>query len=76
MTEEKICAYCHLPKPLTEFHLAPRNADGRHRWCKTCRRAYYQSKPKDPKSILYGNTSLAKDMKRLKKVQSVLTEKW
>ena len=75
MTEEKPCAYCHQPKPLTEFHLAKRNADGRHRWCKTCRNAYYRDRT-TPKPITFGNESLSRDMKRLKKVQSVLTVKW
>ena len=36
----KVCKKCKEPKPLTEFHKAPSNTDGRHSHCKGCRKAY------------------------------------
>ncbi len=34
--ESKICCKCKQTKPLSEFHLNRRNADGLHAYCKVC----------------------------------------
>lgn len=41
----KQCKACGDVKPLDSFYLNPRNkTDGRHSWCKPCKKAYYQKK--------------------------------
>jgi hypothetical protein len=37
--EQKICARCYAPKPLSEFHRQPKGPMGRHSWCKPCANA-------------------------------------
>jgi hypothetical protein len=36
----KTCTKCHVYKPLAEFHVNRRNADGLQCWCKNCRRQH------------------------------------
>lgn len=41
----KVCLACGETKLLDCFHLNPRNKkDGRHSWCKPCKKVYYQNK--------------------------------
>jgi hypothetical protein len=41
---DKICSRCKTPKPLTEFHLAPTNGDGRRCYCKPCQSEIYHER--------------------------------
>lgn len=37
---DKICSHCNTTKSLEEFHRCATGINGRHEWCKECRRAY------------------------------------
>ena len=36
---EKICIFCKVLQPITEFYIRRENADGHHTSCRTCARA-------------------------------------
>ena len=50
---DKICSRCKMPKPLTDFHLAPTNGDGRRCYCKPCQSEIYHEGRKN-----YGSDSI------------------
>jgi len=39
----KVCSKCQQEKPLSEFHNNSNSKDGKHWWCKQCRKEYRQT---------------------------------
>lgn len=73
---EKTCNKCGLTKPVSEYHKAARNSDGRFHTCKECRKKYdflyYKISNKKEKCLEYKT----KGREKLKEYKSQLRCKY
>ena len=60
----KKCAKCFIEKPVTEYSLDKKNADGFFSYCKACQSAYmkaYMASRRDAKPIVVVQSKVCKD---------------
>lgn len=75
--ETKICAHCHIEKPVSEFNIMAKSADGLQAICKDCKReANRQARLKDQKAKSERNAeySALNDREVQERTKSLLNE--